>query len=264
MCAFRQPRPRRFIPTGFRAYSASRRRAARGGDRARPLRDAARRPAAAWTSIYHLAAAVGVGQSMYEIAHYMEIEHPGHGEPTAGAAGSKAGSSEVCPMASSMSIYGEGQYRCAEHGMAAPPPRRRRNSRLDNGRCTARSAGPPRAGRHPESKPLQCSSIYALGQEGPGGMTACSSGRTLLACRWWPCVSSISTAPGQVAIESIHRSGGDFASRLLNRDTPHSSSKTASSSVTSSACMTWCGRTCWPWSAARQTAWRSTSVRAKR
>src|SRR3954471_5764182 len=72
--------------------------------------------------IFHLAAAVGVGQSMYEIANYM-------GANTQGTAvllqalldgGCRL---EKLIVASSMSIYGEGQYLCLECGEVAPPPR---------------------------------------------------------------------------------------------------------------------------------------------
>src|ERR1035438_8476773 len=72
--------------------------------------------------VYHFAAAVGVGQSMYEIARYM-------GTNTQGTANllqallDRGDRLEKLIVASSMSIYGEGQYRCGEHGMVAPGPR---------------------------------------------------------------------------------------------------------------------------------------------
>jgi len=73
-------------------------------------------------AIYNLAAAVGVGQSMYEISSYTSVNIQGtanllqaildtHSEP------------EKLIVASSMSIYGEGRYACASCGETAPQPR---------------------------------------------------------------------------------------------------------------------------------------------
>ncbi|HBY96608.1 MAG: NAD-dependent epimerase/dehydratase family protein [Ardenticatenaceae bacterium] len=69
--------------------------------------------------VFHQAAAVGVGQSMYEIEHYVAANTLGGAilldllvnEPHA-----------VCRLvvASSMSIYGEGAYDCPEHGVVFP------------------------------------------------------------------------------------------------------------------------------------------------
>src|SRR5216684_8716106 len=72
--------------------------------------------------VFHLAAAVGVGQSMYEIAHYM-------GANTQGTAVllqellSRSVRVEKLVVASSMSIYGEGRYLCAQCGEVNPPLR---------------------------------------------------------------------------------------------------------------------------------------------
>src|SRR3954447_1979835 len=69
--------------------------------------------------VFHLAAAVGVGQSMYEIAEYM-------GTNTQGTATllqamlSRSRPVEKLIVASSMSIYGEGAYRCDECGIVTP------------------------------------------------------------------------------------------------------------------------------------------------
>src|SRR4051812_22807968 len=85
-------------------------------------RDAVRRALQGVRAVYHLASAVGVGQSMYEIAHYTSvnnlgtavlleclIEHP----------------VERLVVASSMSIYGEGLYRPVGRPdvLVSPPPR---------------------------------------------------------------------------------------------------------------------------------------------
>ena len=59
--------------------------------------------------VYHLAAAVGVGQSMYEIAQYTAINNLGTAVLLEALAAQPVGRLIV---ASSMSLYGEGLYRC--------------------------------------------------------------------------------------------------------------------------------------------------------
>ena len=72
--------------------------------------------------VVHLASAVGVGQSMYEIARYVRTNT----YATAAFLQQLVESGvepEKLVVASSMSIYGEGAYRCEEHGDVAPQPR---------------------------------------------------------------------------------------------------------------------------------------------
>lgn len=115
--------------------------------------------------VYHLAAAVGVGQSMYEIARYMEVNTQGTANLLQVALDNQL-SLEKLVVASSMSIYGEGQYQCQEHGTMAPPPRPMQQLREKSweARC-------PECGRSlepvptSEDKPLQCTSYYALSKK---------------------------------------------------------------------------------------------------
>ena len=72
--------------------------------------------------VYHFAAAVGVGQSMYEIARYMAVNTQGMANLLQVLL-ERRDKVEKLIVASSMSIYGEGQYVCGEHGMVAPGPR---------------------------------------------------------------------------------------------------------------------------------------------
>src|SRR5262245_47701689 len=69
--------------------------------------------------IFHLAAAVGVGQSMYEIANYMEVNTQGTANLLQVLLDSRARVEKLI-LASSMSIYGEGAGRCPEHGTVCP------------------------------------------------------------------------------------------------------------------------------------------------
>lgn len=72
--------------------------------------------------VFHQAAAVGVGQSMYRIADYV-------GSNSLGAAVllerviERDRPLEKLIVASSMSIYGEGKYECPSHGPVNPPLR---------------------------------------------------------------------------------------------------------------------------------------------
>jgi dTDP-L-rhamnose 4-epimerase len=112
--------------------------------------------------VVHLAAAVGVGQSMYEIARYVDVN-------TLATARflerliSWAPRPARLVVASSMSIYGEGEYECPNHGAVAPPPRPEPQLAERQWEClcpicsTELIAIPTR-----ETKPLIPTSIYAI------------------------------------------------------------------------------------------------------
>ncbi len=70
--------------------------------------------------IYHFAATVGVGQSMYEIARYMSVNTQGTAELLQAMLDAKL-TPEKLIVASSMSIYGEGRYTCSGCGQTAAP-----------------------------------------------------------------------------------------------------------------------------------------------
>ena len=69
--------------------------------------------------IVHLAAEVGVGQSMYEISRYVDANTSGTAVMLDILANDKHDVSKIV-VASSMSIYGEGSYLCVDHGLVAP------------------------------------------------------------------------------------------------------------------------------------------------
>jgi dTDP-L-rhamnose 4-epimerase len=71
--------------------------------------------------VYHFAATVGVGQSMYEISRYMSVNTQGTAELLQAILDSKAPIQKLI-VASSMSIYGEGRYVCSQCGRSAAPP----------------------------------------------------------------------------------------------------------------------------------------------
>ncbi len=80
---------------------------------------AIRRALAGVEVVFHMAAAVGVGQSMYEIEHYMGTNTQGTAVLLQQLLDSKS-RVEKLVLASSMSIYGEGKYLCAACGSVAP------------------------------------------------------------------------------------------------------------------------------------------------
>ena len=73
-------------------------------------------------AVFHKAAAVGVGQSQYEIKHYVDVNIGG----TANLLDILANEDhrvQKLIVAASMSSYGEGCYRCETHGVVRPPLR---------------------------------------------------------------------------------------------------------------------------------------------
>ncbi|MBI3971783.1 MAG: NAD-dependent epimerase/dehydratase family protein [Chloroflexi bacterium] len=119
--------------------------------------------------LFHKAAAVGVPQSMYEIRRYTEINSLGGATVLDAVVNTPAVRDRLKKMvvASSMSIYGEGAYRCAEHGTVYP--KLRPKEQLQRGdwqmRCPVEGCGRVvEATPTAEDKPLQPLSIYAIGK----------------------------------------------------------------------------------------------------
>jgi len=112
--------------------------------------------------VLHEAALVGVGQSMYNMVRYCQVN-------TLGAAVlleevvKRRKQIRKMLVASSMSVYGEGAYRTAEGEMRAP--RLRGRDRLERSEWEMRdptTGAPLTPMPTPESKPLQPTSVYAI------------------------------------------------------------------------------------------------------
>jgi dTDP-L-rhamnose 4-epimerase len=73
-------------------------------------------------SILHLAAETGTGQSMYDIAHYCDVNVGGTANLLEALARRRGRVGRIV-VASSRAVYGEGQYRCAVHGAVYPDAR---------------------------------------------------------------------------------------------------------------------------------------------
>jgi dTDP-L-rhamnose 4-epimerase len=82
-------------------------------------RDALARALDGVGQVVHLAAEVGVGQSMYEVSRYVEANTGGTGVLLDIIANDHTDVERIV-VASSMSIYGEGSYSCGDHGLMAP------------------------------------------------------------------------------------------------------------------------------------------------
>jgi dTDP-L-rhamnose 4-epimerase len=114
-------------------------------------------------AVYHFAAAVGVGQSMYEIERYTSVN----------AIGAAVVLEEVLErrdairklvVASSMSIYGEGQYRNPRSGESGIAPGLRPESQLEAKQWEplGDDGGPLEPEPTAETKPLRPTSVYAV------------------------------------------------------------------------------------------------------
>jgi dTDP-L-rhamnose 4-epimerase len=114
--------------------------------------------------IVHLAAMVGVGQSMYQVRRYADVNVMGMATLLEAIASQRAALRlRKLVVASSMSIYGEGAYTCDVCGRVAP--RLRPSEQLTAGQWEVRCPT-CRAQLRPiptdEDKPLYPTSIYAI------------------------------------------------------------------------------------------------------
>jgi dTDP-L-rhamnose 4-epimerase len=168
--------------------------------------------------IFHLAAAVGVGQSMYQIADYMGANTQGTAVLLQALLDRKS-KVEKLIVASSMSIYGEGQYLCGNCGDVAPSPRlsdQLRNKQWETlcPKCKAELTPVPTS----ESKPLQCTSVYALSKKDQEEICLLYGrvyGLPVVALRYFNIYGTRqSLSNPYTGVAAI------FASRLLNRRAP--------------------------------------------
>ncbi|HEY3703859.1 MAG TPA: SDR family NAD(P)-dependent oxidoreductase [Terracidiphilus sp.] len=113
--------------------------------------------------LYHFAATVGVGQSMYEISRYMSVNTLGTAELLQAILENKYPIQKIV-VASSMSIYGEGRYHCSKCGREAAP-QMRTVEQLKAGKWDLHCdicGGALKPVPTNETKPSQLNSVYAL------------------------------------------------------------------------------------------------------
>ena len=113
-------------------------------------------------AILHLAAAVGVGQSMYMPHHYADVNIGGTAMIMDVLANRPHQVRRVV-VASSMSIYGEGQYSCVQCGPVFPIDRSAQRLKEHAWEHVCPTCGAAvTATATPESKPLFSTSVYAI------------------------------------------------------------------------------------------------------
>ena len=115
--------------------------------------------------VIHLAAAVGVGQSMYTPHYYMDVNAAGQAmlleEMVA-----KPRPWRRLIVASSMSIYGEGQYRCSKDGLIEVGERH--DEQLEAGQFEQycpKCGGKLQSAPTPETKGMASTSVYAISKK---------------------------------------------------------------------------------------------------
>ena len=176
--------------------------------------DAVRRALAGVTKVVHLAAEVGVGQSMYAVERYTSVNEFGTAvlfqqlidRPVARVV-----------TASSMSIYGEGLYRDEDGGLHETVVRGGRNAdgSWDPLDAQGRALQPVPT---PERKAPALASVYAIGKyvQEKMTLTLCAAyGMEGVALRLWNIYG-----PGQALSNPYTGVLAIFASRLLNGQRP--------------------------------------------
>lgn len=113
-------------------------------------------------TVFHEAAAVGVGQSMYEMNYYVDVNTRGTANLLEFLANEEHSVKKML-VAASMSEYGEGLYKCGKCGLVEPPLRG--EEQMAKGdfeqhcpKCDSILEPVPT----PETKHLDCNSVYAL------------------------------------------------------------------------------------------------------
>lgn len=115
--------------------------------------------------VYHLAAAVGVGQSMYQIRHYMESTSMGTSNLLDHLANKEHDVKKMI-VAASMSSYGEGAYKCGSCGVVYPPLRSEEQMKQGKWELFCPGCGKPLKPIPTDEKKYQhCNSIYAIGKK---------------------------------------------------------------------------------------------------
>ncbi len=168
--------------------------------------------------VVHLAAVVGVGQSMYEIEAYVRKNTHATAVFLERMVARPTRPSRLV-VASSMSIYGEGEYVCAEHGNFAPAPRSDAQLAARTWECLCPECGQdlePAPTR--ELKPLIPTSVYAVTKrdhEELALVVGAAYGIPTTALRFFNVYG-----PGQALSNPYTGVAAIFSSRLLNERPP--------------------------------------------
>ena len=136
-------------------------------------------------AVCHQAAVVGLGLDLQDLPLYVSVNELGTAVLL--AAMDRAGIGRLV-LASSMVVYGEGRYTCAEHGEVRPPARTEPDLAAGRWEPPCPSCGRDLAwGLVPEDAPLDPRSVYAAtktAQEHLAAAWARGSGGTAVALRY--------------------------------------------------------------------------------
>lgn len=180
--------------------------------------DAIRRGLEGIDVVVHLAAAVGVGQSMYEIAHYVSANTQGTAVLLQELLNRKNRVQKLV-LASSMSVYGEGRYLCSNCGLQSPELRSAQQLHQKQWELACPDCRLPlTAVATDEAKSLQSSSIYALSKKSQEEMCLLfgrTYGLPVVALRYFNIYG-----PRQALSNPYTGVAAIFASRLLNGNSP--------------------------------------------
>jgi dTDP-L-rhamnose 4-epimerase len=181
--------------------------------------DAVSRALEGMDTVVHFAAAVGVGQSMYEIERYTSINAIGAAVVLEEIL-ERRDSIRKMLVASSMSIYGEGQHRNPKTGESGLAPGLRPESQLAKRQwdVLADDGTPLEPEPTAETKPLRPTSIYAIGKRDHEEMflaTGAAYGIPAVATRFFNVYGE-----RQALSNPYTGVAAIFSSRLLNDNAP--------------------------------------------
>jgi dTDP-L-rhamnose 4-epimerase len=166
-------------------------------------------------AVYHFAAAVGVGQSMYEVAHYTRVNNLGTAVLLEALVARPV---KRLVVASSMSLYGEGLYRNARGETMLAGERSVEQLRSGEWELRGDDGEILEPAATPETKPAALASVYALSkfdQERMAMMIGRAYNMPVVALRFFnaygPRQALSNPYTGVLAI---------FAARLLNGSSP--------------------------------------------
>lgn len=166
-------------------------------------------------AVFHLAAAVGVGQSMYQIAGYTRINNLGAATLCEAVSRNRV---ERLIVASSMSVYGEGLYRSATGKVHTNAERSIEQLKAHRWEPLDEFGEPLIPLPTPETKPPRLASIYALSkfdQERMCLLVGKAYGIPTVALRFFNVYG-----PWQALSNPYTGVLTNFAARLLNKNQP--------------------------------------------
>ena len=135
--------------------------------------------------VVHLAARVGLGVELADMTDYADVND--RGTATLLVAMGRAATRRLV-LASSMVVYGEGRYRCREHGNVAPGVRREQDLAAGRFEPPCPVCGQPLApeltGEQAPADPRNSYAVSKLAQEGYAATWAHATGATALAMRF--------------------------------------------------------------------------------